>query len=308
MFVRIEPVHMTEIELGLSRTPARVGFKKNAGQNNHFLITVLVGLDAVNAGDATLREEFSTSWSPKDVQRSAVRSREYSLVTSLAWITDLVDVYRKQIQKMPSVVSVPVSDRINRMDGRANRLTELASILGVPKDDHNLLMMLFAVKWRNTIIHSDADTRIGSILGSALLRSADHISEAHRGLDVARSIKSFECGDAPTFKEVASFISAGQLLVAALDSRAIAKMDVHEYAESTLSSYFAGEFDRNPQVFSQYWPGDATKSSQRLTSLLAQLGFTRGRSESNLAPSFLESLSTLTAGGARQRYSPRHES
>lgn len=298
---------MNEIELGISRTPARANFKQNTGQNNHFLITVLVGLDAVRDGNAKLNTEFSTSWSPKDVKRSATRSREYALVTSLAWLTDLVDVYRKRLQSMPSVVGDSVSVRINKIDGRANRLAELASVLGLPKDDRNLLMMLFATKWRNTIIHSDADTRIGSALRADLIGSGKDISLAHRGLEIDRSITSFERGNAPTFKEVSSFIMAGQMLVEALDSAAIGRMDVQQYAESTLRRYFAISFTSNEQVYSQFWPNDSAKSHQRLSNLLAQLGFTRGDSVAQLSSEYLKTISQLTAKDARLRYSAPEE-
>lgn len=304
MFVRIEPAHVIEIGLGLSRTPARVAFKRNTGQNNHFLITVLVGLDAVRVGEAKLAPEFSTSWSPTDVSRSAIRSREYALVTSLAWITDLVDVYRKRLQAMRSVMSDTGSKRIDKIDGRANRLSELASVLGLPRDDRNLLMMLFATRWRNTIVHSDADTRIGRDLRSRLLNSAQDISLEHRGLDISRSIESFERDDAPTFKEVASIIAAGQQLVEALDVRAVTMMDVEHYAESTLNTHLSAAFTLNAQVYAQYWSGNQAKTQKRLTALLAQLGFTRGDALSQLSPEYLNSTSTLTARAARARFSP----
>lgn len=303
MFVRIEPVHVTEMNLGMSRTPSRVAFKRNTGQNNHFLITVLVGLDAVGGGETRLNAEFSTSWSPKDIPRSALRSREYALVTSLAWITDLVDVYRKQIQALPSLLSEAVSARINKIDGRANRLAELASTLELPRADRNLLMILFATKWRNTIVHSDADTRLGSDLRNSLLNSAQAISLEHRGLDIDRSIASFERGDAPTFKEVASFIAAGQQLVEALDSAVMTKMNIEQYAEFTLCKYFSAAFASNRQVFSQFWPGDPAKTHQRLTNLLTQLGFTLGEPFSRLSFDFLHAISRLTAHEARTRYS-----
>lgn len=287
----------------MSRTPARVAFKRNAGQNNHFLITVLVGLDAVGEGEAKLNADFSTSWSPKDIPRSVMRSREYALVTSLAWITDLVDVYRKQIQAIPSVLSREASSRIGKIDGRANRLAELASILDLPKSDRNLRIVAFATKWRNTIVHSDAETRLGADLRSSLLSSAKSISLAHRGLDIERSISSFESGRAPTFKEVASFIAASQQLVETLDLAAIRKMDVDQYAESIVCEHFSAAFTSNRQVFSQFWPGDSAKTHQRLTKLLAQRGFTQGEPAARLSSDFLDTISCMTAREARSRFS-----
>lgn len=302
MFVRIEPVHVTGLSLGVSRTPARVAFKGNAGQNNHFLITVLVGLDAVHDGDIKLKSEFSTSWSPKDIPRSALRSREYALVTSLVWITDLIDVYRKQIQAMPSVMSETASVKINNIDGRANRLAELALTLELPRGDRNLQMIQFATKWRNTIVHSDADIRLGSNLRNSLLDAAEAISLVHRGLDIDRSITSFERGAAPTFKEVASFIAAGHQLVEALDSAVMTKMNVEQYAETALCKHFSAAFTSNRQVFSQFWPGDPAKTQQRLTNLLTQLGFTRGEPLARLSSDFLDEISRLAAHEARALY------
>lgn len=302
MLVRTGPAHMFNDHLGLRATPARVDFKLNAGQNNHFLITVLVGLDGVRSGTATLNAEFSTSWSPRDVEQSSKRSREYALVTSLAWITDLVDVYRKKIQAMPSIFDDAESARIARLNGRVTRLAEFAKVLGLVSDNRDLLLLQFAIRWRNRIVHSDADNRVGSQLKASLLANAEKIAIAHRGLDVGRAITSFEQDNAPTFKEVASFIAAAQHLVEALDSKAIVKMDVNQYANSILQEHFTSSFETNRQVFSQFWPGNAPKSEKRLQVLLLQLGFTSDQPDVVLREDFLSSLAQLSAKEARQRY------
>lgn len=302
MLVRTEPVHMSSDDLGLRNTPARADFKRIAGQNNHFLITVLVGLDAVHDGTATLNAEFSTSWSPTDVKQSSMRSREYVLVTSLAWITDLVDVYRKRLQAMPSVVRTNESSRINNIDGRATKLAEIAKVLRLENNDRNLSMLQFAIKWRNMIVHSDADSRVGSQLKANLSALSTEIADAHRGLDIGRAINSFEKGHAPTFKEVASFIAAAQQLVASLDSRAIETMDMREYADSRLREHLTSTFDSNPQVFSQFWPGNIPKSEHRIRSLLLQLGFTDNKPAAPLSGDYLADIARLSAKEARKRF------
>ncbi|PRB66783.1 hypothetical protein [Arthrobacter sp. MYb213] len=302
MFVRTEPAHVHGIKLGINRTPARIGFKKNAGQNNHLLITVLVGLESVRDGTASLKDEFSTSWSPKDRSRSALRSREYALVTSLVWITDLIDVYRKQVQKTDSVFDRSIQDSINRIDGRAERLSALASNLQIQLNDPALLMTLFAIKWRNTLVHSESSTRLNASLSRKLISVAAQIAETHRGLDIKRSIETFENGTAPTFKEVASFIAATQSLVESFDSAAIKKMDIQCYAESRLRDYFSREFIGNRQIFSQYWATNPDKSFQRLSNLLTQLGFSRGTHIASLSSEYLKSIAHLTASDARDRF------
>lgn len=52
--------------------------KREMGQANHFLITIMIGLDAVDGG-AQKREEFKTSWNPQNVSASVRRSKQYSI-------------------------------------------------------------------------------------------------------------------------------------------------------------------------------------------------------------------------------------
>lgn len=303
MFVRVEPTHVTDAPIGLSRTPARLNFKSNAGQNNHFLITVLVGLDCVREGRAKLNEEFSTSWSPKDVERSAARSRTYVLTTSLAWIADLTDVYRKQLQRMRSVISDQKSSELDKLDGSAKRLEGLATTLSVRHDDLDLLLTMLAIKWRNTSVHSGAAPRIDSTLKSRLLTQYDAIEKQYSGLDVARSIESFKKGSPPSFKEVASFIAAAQNIVESLDVRAIMKIDVELYAETVILTHFSSPSTDRAIAFPQFWPGSSSKTRKRLTTLLLQNGFSPNESLIELDPGYLDSLSDLSARAARDRFS-----
>lgn len=62
-------------QLSIKTSAARRDFKEMLGQNNHFLITIMIGLDAVADGEARRGDEFSTSWAPHDVRRSAMRSQ-----------------------------------------------------------------------------------------------------------------------------------------------------------------------------------------------------------------------------------------
>ena len=53
----------------LTRTDARATFKDLLGQANHFLITILVGLNGVRSGATQIDEEFRTSWNARSVRR-----------------------------------------------------------------------------------------------------------------------------------------------------------------------------------------------------------------------------------------------
>ena len=62
-------------------------FKTEMGQANHFLITIMIGLDAVEDG-AEKRESFKTTWNPRNRTNSVVRSKAYAIKSALAWTVD----------------------------------------------------------------------------------------------------------------------------------------------------------------------------------------------------------------------------
>ncbi|MGG7462929.1 hypothetical protein [Plantibacter sp. YIM 135347] len=304
---------MTTRALFIKATSARKQFKKNAGQNNHFLITLLIGVDAVRSGHAKRGEEFSTSWAPHDVARSADRSREYALVTSIAWITDLVDVYRSSTIKLPGLFMQPEIAAINNLDGRALKLAALAKHLDLNDiPEHHLTA--FAIAWRNRFIHSDSSNRLNSQLKARLTTFASFYSETHRGLDILESIERFNENLTPRFKEVASMIAAAQSLVRQLDAEAVKRIDLATASESIIAEHLTKITansetalpKRDSNAVTKIWPGSPSKSSDRITQILIQSGFSRGEAENaggnSLDPHYFEALTQLTAAEARKRF------
>ncbi|UUI39979.1 hypothetical protein [Oceanobacillus oncorhynchi] len=71
-------------DIPISQSRALRYFKKLIGQNNHFLITILIGLDGVEKEKVELSEEFSTSWNPKNKRNSVIRSRHFAIKATLS--------------------------------------------------------------------------------------------------------------------------------------------------------------------------------------------------------------------------------
>src|SRR5712691_4250384 len=92
-------------QLTMKTSPARTGFKQMLGQNNHFLITIMVGLDAVAYGEANLRAEFSAKWAPRDRVQSAQRSREFACKALTAWLYDALSSYARNLCALPTVIA-----------------------------------------------------------------------------------------------------------------------------------------------------------------------------------------------------------
>ncbi|MGN8247058.1 hypothetical protein ACTHAM_000729 [Cellulomonas soli] len=291
---------MGDEQLGLMVTRARRDFKLNAGQNNHFLITVLVGLDAVREGRATLNTEFSTSWSPKDERRSAERSRDYALKTSLTWIADLVDGYRSALSRTAGVLiaSVPADA------GASERLRCVAKAVGVAESPEELLVRL-AIHWRNRIVHTMSQSRLDARVRAELLRSAEYIRDNFRGLDVSRTIALAESGGSPRFKDVASIIEAAHIVVRKLDRRVVERLNLEEYVEDILRRELGSRFSEGDrQVFARMWPGSAAKTARRMRQLLLQSGFTPAPQQScrGVSVEYMVALCALNASEARLRF------
>lgn len=295
---------MDRASLGLRTTAARKSFKFNSGQNNHFLITILVGLDSVKTGRAELSPDFSTSWSPKDVRRSALRSREYAVKTSLAWITDLIDEYRKSITRMSGVLDSETVSRIETEDGRSLKLRKTVKALGLAETPEELLVRL-AIHWRNCIVHSAGRVNLDGSLRSRLEESAEYFTRENRGLDVSSAITRCAAGEAPRFKEIASIISAAHELVQQIDTRVVAMIDLEKYADVIIGHYLADRAaSGDTNCFTKLWPGSTAKTSGRLRQILLQSGMSPvGSGESSLAPSYVERFVALTPSEARQRFS-----
>ena len=82
-------------------------FKNEIGQANHFLITILVGLDGVHDNKINIKEEFSTSWNPKNRIDSANRSREFAKKSALTSISCcFVTIVPSGLITTPPVVSL----------------------------------------------------------------------------------------------------------------------------------------------------------------------------------------------------------
>lgn len=305
MLVRIEPalVHLDETYLALTTTSARRAFKSNAGQNNHFLVTVLVGLDSVADGLAVLKPEFSTSWSPKNVRSSALRSREYVLRTSLAWIADAVDEYRKSLTRMPGLLSESVASRVRSADGSGLRLRELSKHL-IGDDPIELDMARFAIHWRNRMVHFSANSNLDHQVAARLATGASTIAERHRGLDVQEAIARMNSGKSPTFKEVASMISAAHRLIQELDAAALRGADPALFADSIIAEHLRQSLTKgSTNGAPMFWPGNPTKSEQRIRQLLLQNGFApTSEFELSIPQSYLEELYGLSVKEALARF------
>jgi hypothetical protein len=266
-------VHVDPIALTLKSTRAYPRFKRTLGNANHLLITILVGLDAVKSGHASLPEEFATTWNPVDSRASALRSREFALKSSMAWSVDALDAYRQQVtsEKYP-YFSDPERVSINAENGlrlRFRTIAELRGALPAPEADMTELMIV----WRNNLVHSSARISIPSDVSKRLLTDGQLLASAYRNLDIERTIASIENGSPPTFKEVAAFIAAANRFVQRIDRAIVAQADLDACLWAALATHVADDPIRRCRSI---WVPDPEQRRNSILQLVQTLGFASG--------------------------------
>jgi hypothetical protein len=189
-------------QLTVKVSPARRAFKDMLGQNNHFLVTIMVGLDAVAKGEARLGEDFSTRWNPRNVEQSARRSREFACKALTAWLTDSVATYIRNLLADPIII--PDSDLVMGVRA-AGPLDEKVQILTSAFDEDESIATLLvraALIWRNRLVHYQARNKVDGALASMLRSYDQEIASDYQGLDIARMLDSIEKSHAPLSRKL----------------------------------------------------------------------------------------------------------
>lgn len=279
----------------LTRTQARWAFKDLLGQANHFLITILVGLNGIRKSKIAFDEEFRTSWNPKDAARSAERSRVFALDLALVRSTDALDSYFMLSVRRPCALP---PEFVSGMDGTgrsvAKRLNVFDTHLPSLRNSHRIALEV-AIEWRNRRVHSLSDDRIDNSRRSALINDGAFFRSNHSGLDVRELLSHFDSGSAPTFKEAASIIKLCHDAVQFYDAAVLDRIDVTRYvSDAVLQILEQGNLDLKSPI-SRIW--DSTKREAKVLRLLRLAGVSQSEAISGkVVPDiFVDHLLSLSA-------------
>ncbi|PKM60669.1 MAG: hypothetical protein CVU99_06995 [Firmicutes bacterium HGW-Firmicutes-4] len=222
-------------------------FKREIGQANHYLITILVGLDGVKAGVIEKNEEFSTSWNPKDKVASTNRSREFSIKSALSWTVDNLDMYFRMSYEEPKLINnISLQKDIDK-----NNQSVYHSFLSFGKayefDQINSSIVDLMICWRNRLVHYKAENKPLAEVINLLKRDRNKIMERHNGMDILLTLERFEKKQTPTFKEIASMIKAMIEYVYQLDKQLIEDIDLLAYSDIIIIKYIRENVDKRLQ-------------------------------------------------------------
>jgi hypothetical protein len=257
----------------LTRTDARAAFKDLLGQANHFLITILVGLNGVRSGATQIDEEFRTSWNPRNVRRSAERSRAFALDLALVRAVDSLDAYMMRSRRRPFALTN--NSFANSMDGTGQKISKRLAVFNTfldPLPTHHSAFIRLAIDWRNRRVHSLAEDIAGGEDIESLQQYSEKLCDEFSGLMVEELIQRYKTGLAPTFKEAAAIIRLTHVAVAHFDAQLLRDLDIRRYLSDALAMHLGGHGDA-VNIFSlshscrQIWDHPTKKEAKILRAL-----------------------------------------
>lgn len=268
-------------------------FKKEIGQANHFLITILVGLDGIKNGDIDLNEEFRTSWNPKDRGVSAERSRAFAKKSTLAWIVDNIDMYFSMGNEEPKIMRDELIIRIDK-NGRSVYKKFLSIIEYYNINDIDSAFVDLIICWRNRLMHYKADNDILS-KSRDILKRENEISNYN--LDINRMIENFDNFKEPSFKEVATMVRASINFIEKLDSLLLKEMDSVKYADKIIYYYIKeNDIKRLDNLFSK----DENSRERMIKRILSDNGF-NDKIDTSI-DNYIEKVKSYKFNQAKEKY------
>lgn len=216
-------------------TKPRKEFKDKFGNANHYLITALVGLNAIEKGQVISKESsFSTSWNPRDTMVSARRTRVFILRSFLVMAVESLEMYLTTLNRKPKLLQ---SDTFLKIYSKAGQsIYEKVIRLGdeIQIDPILVGLMEVLITWRNYIAHFDVDNEIRKQSWDILISNSETIKQRFKGLDIAKLKNTWENNGDFTFKETASLIQAVQLFVESFDQYVLNNLNLETYITEVL--------------------------------------------------------------------------
>jgi hypothetical protein len=286
------------MSLFLNESAARRYFKDVLGNANHLIITILVGLYAVEKRlISECPAELRTAWNPKDPTASASRSRVMILQMSLVRATDALDVYLSLARRKPALIQD--TDLQQKIDTSGQSVLKKFMVLrdACLGDDPVIAALVeVMIAWRNRQVHSLADNDVSAESWEILRNNANWIKDEFRGMQIDRLFIDFSKESPPSFKEIASFIRATQDAVRTIDLRLLQKLEPRSYLKQLIWEYAShanGEEDnqkaRKRQIQS-IWGRDASDRKQRVVSFLKNCGLSLSSKEGQPSAAFPDDL------------------
>lgn len=268
-------------------------FKKRMGQANHYLITILIGLDAVRNG-AKKEEAFSTCWNPENVQYSANRSKKYAINSALSWAVDNLDTYLRLCNREPKLYREDESEQIAQTNLSVYKKYKCVLEHHTVFPDNQKAFVDLLICWRNNMMHYDAENELLPSTRRYFEKIPNEdivITKYH--LNIGEMLERFNNGESPTFKEITTMISMTIHFVELLDSVLISNVDQKVYLRILLYK----EYKKNTDTVTNFLSFQNC-SVEKKTKKIKQFFATHGIDDdfyNDEGIDFINSISSMSA-------------
>lgn len=268
-------------------TKAKKIYKKRFGEANHLLITVLIGIDAIEKHNILEpHEEFSTTWNPKDRTSSVQRSRLFTIQAFFSHIVDGIDAYFTTLRTIkPPYIEDPKFHEILDACGSSvyNKVFTIDGYFSNKINPVTLALIDLGVTCRNNFMHYSSHQRIKSKSQNILSNNSIEIKNSYCALDIERWLRDYTNNNFDiTFKELASFIRASHAFIEEVDKLIVEKSS-NNYENRALEYHLS-----NDKSFKIKY--ESSKNKQRIAKnlLMNKYGYSKDYldNESNFISSY----------------------
>ena len=162
--------------------------------------------------------------------------------------------------------------------------------------------------WRNRLTHFQAENNIAEQSRLILQDSSEKIEESHCGLNIQQTLKSFDCNEFPSFKEVTSFVRASVNFASEVDKYLLRDISWVTYADRIIINYlkavkeYTDESNRHEmreRRLNNIFSKDTQSIEKSIRQILFQHGFTS--QNPNDVDEFCKNISLLSFQDAKTK-------
>lgn len=185
-------------------SPPLRNFLASLGRVQHHVHTAVVGLAAVESGDARKPDDLDIAWNARDPKGSSREARRFILRSTLVMLAEELSEYAKGVLRFRGQ-PIP-AERAERLDA-----------LGRVAPEYLLVAAVLVSHWRNRIIHRSSKAELAKPQRQSLFNNAETIARDFKNLDVGKLLADFE-NDQPTLKDVTVLLAMSIRFARAVDT------------------------------------------------------------------------------------------
>jgi len=280
---------VTSFFLQMNRTRSRRDYNERTGSITQQLLTIVVGLSAVENG-AERPVSLPATWNPQSRVDAARRARSFANQAALVWTMESVIGYVNDLMReRPGVLGDDLRDSLRTITDKESRLGALARAMGIA-DSVDLDLVRAGYVWRNRLTHLRARNALKPDVISGLEMHAEHISEHFQGLRTSDMILRIQGNNPPRLKEVSSVVRAAAQLVREIDGRVISTVNLGDYVGELLKEHLSEPetADGAMRRAVGLWGGTAHANARSIAAFACQHGLAPSQS-----PTFDSSLDQM---------------